>query len=236
MNPTEEENYIFFPNNNLRISLELSGIISFIPCRTPTEDDLNWNDGVLEFIRNVDNWDPHDTRFETQESAMTDFSGNVKQDHPTNFIVISVSHYSMDSDLFCNDLLDRFEIGRAKFLNEEVNMYPRELAKAWNINENMARRTICAITWLCKRNTKDITLSRRYPYNDRMVCYKHLTVPMFTDTMHASGRVGKSLWNYEYAQVFATSFKWVGVVILEFERDIPSAYKQIFEEVGIPKK
>ena len=43
---------------------------------------------------------------------------------------------------------------------------------------------------------------------------------MFSDTMHASGRVGKSVRNYKHAQIFATSFDWVGVVLLEKESDM----------------
>ena len=60
---------------------------------------------------------------------MSDFSGNIRHERPINFILSSVSQRSMDSRLFCNDLLDKFEIEGVKFLNEEVNMDPGEMAK-----------------------------------------------------------------------------------------------------------
>mmetsp|Transcript_1137 Transcript_1137/g.1621 ORF Transcript_1137/g.1621 Transcript_1137/m.1621 type:complete len:116 (+) Transcript_1137:922-1269(+) len=110
-------------------------------------------------------------------------------------------------------------------------MDPKQLADKWNIDKDQAQRTIRTTTQLCNRNTSDISLSPRYTYNDCMIRYKHLSVPMFSDTMYAFGCVGKSVCNYKYAQIFATSFDWVGVVLLETESDMHLAYKHIFKEI-----
>ena len=235
-NPTEINHSIYFEKQNLRIPLLLSGVISFMPCKYPEMKDMEENDGILELTPNVDNWNPHDHVFQDQEEAMVDFGGKIKVSQPRNFIVSAVSSRSMDSDLLLDDINDECAIGSVRFMNGESSMDPDELARTWGISVEKARRTIRATTCLCNRNTKDITLTRRYPYNDRMVRYKHLDVNMFTDTMHASGRVGKSVRNYSHAQVFATSFGWVGVVLLEYERDMSQAYKQVFKEIGVPSK
>ena len=216
--PTEVNHLIYFEKEDIRIPLQLSGIISCLPCRYPGEREMEENDGILELTPDVDVWNPHDTIFQDQEEAMVDFSGNVKLSRPRNYIVSQVAVRYMNSDLLAEDVNDIFGISAVKFLNDESNMDPQQLSDAWGISEERARRTIRATTRLCNRNTSDITLSRRYPYNDRMIRYKHLNVSIFTDTMHASGRVGKSVRNYKYAQIFATSFGWVEVVLLEFER------------------
>jgi len=63
-----------------------------------------------------------------------------------------------------------------------------------------------------------------------MIENKHLQVPIFTNTMFALGRVGKSVRNFTCALIFATDFGWVGGVLMEFECGINLAYKQIFKK------
>ena len=147
---------IYFPYINLRIPLDLGGVISFIPCKTPTDDEMINKNGVLELTPNMNDWNPHDSKYQDQESAMLDFSGNIKTTRPRKFIVSAVYHRSMDSDLFCNDVLDNYEICGVKFIDQESSMDPQELAKTWNISVDLARKTIDATTRNCRRNTTDI--------------------------------------------------------------------------------
>ena len=59
---------------------------------------------------------------------------------------------------------------------------------------------------------------------------------MFSDTMFASKRNGKSVRNFICAQVFATDFGWVEVFLMEYEREVPLAFKSLFREHCVPKK
>ena len=235
-NPSINNHSIRFPDHDLRIPLKLHGVISYLPCRRPGEDELMENDGVLELTPNVEIWDPRNLNLNEQEESMLDFSGNIKELRPKRFIVSQISTSSMDPNLFSMDVDVRFGISSFKFMNGKEEMNPKILSEKWNINEKLARNTINATTRLCPRNTSDITLNRRYKYNDRMLRYRHLPVTMFSDTMFAARRVGKSIRNFTCAQVFATDFGWVGVVLMEFEREIPNAFKEIFKEVCVPQK
>jgi len=167
---------------------------------------------------------------------MMDFSGNIKTIRQRNVIISAVVDMVMDSRLVLDDIMDRYKTSAVRFINNESNMDPGLLAETWGISEERARRTIKATTHLCNRNTRDISLTRRYPNNNRMIRYKHLNVHIFTDTMHASGCVGKSIRNFKHAQVFATSFGWADIVLLESEKDMNLAYKQLFKNVGVPTK
>ena len=113
---------------------------------------------------------------------------------------------------------------------------PVQLAKAWNIGLETAKCTIQRTTRLCPRNTTNISLNKRYASNHRMIWYKHLDYVLFSDTMFASARVGKSVRNFTCCQVFSSEFGWNIAYNMEFERDIHHAYKRLFKEVGVPKK
>ena len=51
--PSISNHSIYFQEVDLCIPLKLNGIISFIQCRMPPEDEVNFNDGVLELTPNV---------------------------------------------------------------------------------------------------------------------------------------------------------------------------------------
>ena len=59
---------------------------------------------------------------------------------------------------------------------------------------------------------------------------------MYSDTMFASSRIGKSLRGFTCAQVFTTNFDWCSVLLMEFETEIPKAFKSLFKDVGVPER
>ena len=69
-----------------------------------------------------------------------------------------------------------------------------------------------------------------------MTRYKHLNCVLFSDTMFASGRVRKSVYNFTCCQDFPYDFGWTIAYNMEFERDIHHTYKRLFKEVGVPRK
>lgn len=234
--PTTSNHSIYFPERNLRIQMKLSGVISYIPCRKPDDDEITNNDGVLELTPDVDKWEPSKLELDVQEDAMLDFSGNIKEKKVKNFVLSSVMTRSMDPDLLANDMENKFGISSVKFSDGTSVMDPVELAQKWRISEKVARSTIAVTTRLCPRNSKDITLNRRYALNDRMLRYRHVPVIMYADTMHSTKRLGKSVRGFSCAQVFATSFGWVNVVLMKAEREAARAFKQQFREVCVPEK
>ena len=234
--PSEINHSIYFPEQQLRIPLKLSGIISYIDCRKPSEEELYDNDRILDITPNVDRWDPRSMDLDTQEDSMIDFKGNIKVSRPRKFVISSVAFRYMDPDMFCEDVINLVGISSVRFTNGKGNMDPGELSKAWNVSDKVARRTIACTTRLCPRNTLDISLNRRYAANDRMLRYRHLPINMYSDTMYASQQVGKSVRNKSCAQVFATDFGWVEAYTMEFEREVGDAFKLLFKSHCVPDK
>ena len=173
---------------------------------------------------------------DNQEDSMMDHSGHIKAERPRKFIVSGVVVRDMDPNLFCADIMAYLGVSSIRFANGKCYMNASELAKKWNISERLARRTIATTTRLCPRNASQITLNRRYAYNDRMLRYRHAPVNMFSDTMFSTKRVGKSIRNFTCAQVFATDFGWTCIYLMEYEREIPSAFKSLFKDHCVPNK
>ena len=234
--PSISNHSIYFKQHDLRIPLKLNGIISFIHCRMPSKEEIEFNDGVFELTPNVDKWEPHEMKLEHQEDSMVDYSGQIKADRPRKFIVSGVTVRDMDPNLFCDDIITYLGISSVRFAYGKGYMDAKELARKWNISERLARRTIATTSRLCPRNSSQISLNRRYTYNDRMLRYRHIPINMFSDTMFSTRRVGKSIRNFTCAQVFATDFGWTCVYLMEYEREIPRAFKSLFKDHCVPNK
>ena len=80
-NPTEADHSLLFLDHDIRIPLQLEGIISYISTRIPTRNELADHEGqYLLMTPNVSDWDPHTTTFRDQEYNMTDYNGNVREE------------------------------------------------------------------------------------------------------------------------------------------------------------
>jgi len=187
---------IYFPTKDLRIQLILDGIISCLPCRTPDDEELEQLE-ILELTPKVNTWNPHSSIYKEQEEAMTDFRGEIKTENKRRFIISKVNTRSDDPTLLLNDIEERFCISSVRCENGQLSkLDPNKLSAMWNIGVDIARKTIQNSTQLCPRNSTEITLNRRYSTNDRMLRYKHLNTNMYSDTMFASKRIGKSIRNF----------------------------------------
>jgi hypothetical protein len=73
--PNEEHHSIYSRVNDLRINLQLEGIISYLPTCLPYESGLQ-SLPVLELTPLSSSWDPHNSQYKTQEEAMIYFRGD----------------------------------------------------------------------------------------------------------------------------------------------------------------
>ena len=132
---------------------------------------------------------------------MMTYRGVVKDLPRRKFIISSIVSEEMDPDIINNKLLDRYEeynecnhsIYSLRTASGSLStLKPQQLAHTWNIGIETECRTLKVTTRMCPRNTENISLNKRYPQNDRMLRYKHIDTNIFTDTMFASKRIGKS--------------------------------------------
>ena len=240
--PTVEHHSVYFPENDIRFPLLLDRTISYLPVRMPTDDELS-STKELEITPMLDHWDPHSLHFQEQEEAMVNYRGEIKEKPERTFIVSSVISRALEDELLYKDLHDGAVKGGFSELSISViktangtksTLQPKHLMMRWNIGLEAAKQTLQVTTRLCPRNTTSITLNRRYEYNDRMLRYRRLSTDIFSDTMYASKRTGKSVRNYTCAQVFATDFGWIHVIPMTKEKDCHLAFKSLFKDFGVP--
>jgi hypothetical protein len=79
------------------------------------------------------------------------------------------------------------------------------LAGRWMIAPDRAKKTVQWTMQQGVRTSLNSALARRFPTNDRMLCYKRLPHTTFTDTLFA-GMPSRS--GNKCAQVYSMSFGW----------------------------
>ena len=69
------------------------------------------------------------------------------------------------------------------------------------------------------------------PTNDRMLRYKHLPHPMFSDTLKAGVLSARG---NNYGQAFCTQYGWLRVHTMEKKCNIHEALSLVFKRDGVP--
>ena len=105
------------------------------------------------------------------------------------------------------------------------------LAKHWCISPQKAHRTVLKTTQRGVCICLDPTLSWRFPTNDRMLRYRRLPRPCFTDTLVA-GTPSKQ--GHKYAQVYCMSFGWTCAHPMKCKGEAHETLSLLFHHDGVP--
>jgi hypothetical protein len=189
------------------------------------------------------------TLFEEQETAMTDYSGNIISNDavrgPSQTLIINELH-SLTTDMadmthehnFHQVLASHVVISSVDAsLNGHVRSRKsapidfKTLAARWMVSPDCAKRTVQLTTQRGVRTCLNPTLARRFPTNDRMLRYKRLPHTTFTDTMFAgtSSRSGNKC-----AQVYSTSFGWARAHPMTRKGEAHETLSLLFHRDGVP--
>jgi hypothetical protein len=200
----------------------IRGVTSSLNVRTITSDEYYKGDAPrVHLTSETLTWDPQTTLYEESEAAMTNYSGELFRDNAVRgpHLVINELH-SMTVDAAdvthdCNfhQVLDSYVVISSIDTSPNGNMRSRKtapidsltLAARWMISPERAKRTVQRTTQRGVRTSLNPSLARHFPTNDRMLRYKPLPHPTFTDMMFAGTT---SMRGNKYAQVYATSFGW----------------------------
>ena len=99
------------------------------------------------------------------------------------------------------------------------------------ISPQQAQKTITVTMQLGVRTCLNPTMARRYPTNDRMLHYKRLPHPIFTDTMFAGP---DSVGGNKCAQVYTTSFGWCRAHPMKRKGEAHETLSLLFHHDGMP--
>jgi hypothetical protein len=215
------------PDNPLQLvilPLTLRGMTSLLNVRTVTINEFNSQDYPgLHLTSETLTWEPTTNLYEQQESAMTDYSGNIVRDAavrgqvPTLIVnelqLLTTDLADMMHDCYFHQVLTSHVV--VSSVNASLSGHVRlckaalidfmTLTAQWMIAPERAKKTVQLTTQRGICTCLNPTLAQRFPTNNRMLCYKRLPHTTFTDTLFAGtpSRIGNKC-----AQAYSTSFGW----------------------------
>ena len=253
-NPSIQDHSIYFPEQDVRLPLQLQGIVSYIPTRKPDEDDMYKH---IHFDLTPPNptWNPHDTTYSSQELNMMTYDGEIHRnktngnktstiaatttaddDQPSIRIcsVLQSISSTLNVDQFAYNISNtRYSIKSIRS-GKRTGITAKALSELWRISPELAQQTLDSTTQYCVRSAEHPSLSRRYNSNDRMLRYKRISAPLFMDTYFADSKHTISTRDNVCAQLFVSDFNFVHIVPMKRRKDMHHALKQMFKTVGVP--
>lgn len=227
-----------------------------------TDKDLRWEPGSADYAAQEESHTNTDggliprppsgerRRFVINEiSASTCVVGAVDVMDDENYATVLDAHAHVGPfDLSCRDSKsdscpDLFAISELRNTSNRFgNIHSKRkkmvdaetLAKRWGIPIQRARKTVDVTTQRGVRTTLYPSLSRRYPTNDRMLRYRRLPYPVFSDTMFA-GTKSRPRGN-KCAQVYSTSFGWTRFHPLKTKSEAHESLSLLFKRDGVPPR
>ncbi len=182
------------------LPLTLREVTSLLNVRSVTIDEFNSHDYLqLHLTSETLTWDPTTDLYEQQEHVMMDYSSNIVRDaavrgpklilnelqslttdladltHECNFHQVLTSHIVVSS-------IDTSLSGHVR-LRKTAPIDFMTLAGRWMIAPDRAKKTVQRTMQQGVHTCLNPTLARRFPTNDRMLCYKRLPHTTFTDML-----------------------------------------------------
>jgi hypothetical protein len=242
-NPTDLSHSIYFPNENLKLHLQLDGVISYLPVRKPSPEEFqNFHKLTLTYDNPI--WDPYSTDFTRQEEKYTDSKGilvtrqsghaniqMISSHESTVSVVLSSISVSLDEQHFVEALEKTCRVSVAQSSNYRYRVTPEELARRWNIGLSAAKRTLLATT---QRGVKDIasqTLTQRVKPTTSQLRYRHLRTSVYTDTMFSCVM---SLSGNTCAQIYVNDLDWTRAYAMKSKGNAHETLDLLFHREGVP--
>jgi hypothetical protein len=218
--------------------------------RTVTIDEFHSQDYPrLHLTSETLTWDPMTNLYEQQENAMMDYSGNIICDaamrgQVSTLIINELQSLTTDlADMMhdCNfhQVLTSHVV--VSSVNASLSGHVRSckaapidfmtLAARWMIAPKHAKKTVQLTMQHGVRTCLNLRLARRFPTNDRMLCYKRLPHMTFTDMLFA-GTPSRS--GNKCAQAFSTSFGWARAHPMTRKGKAHETLSLLFHDDGVP--
>ena len=236
------------PLQTVILPLELRGVTSLLYVRNVTPDE--YYSGLYTQIHLTSEtltWDPQTTSYAEQELAMTDHTGQIIREAANrgpSLVVSEFYSYVFDPvDVFHDRNLYQMLTSHVVVSSADTTLNGHivsrktapidsmTLAARWMISPARAKQTVLKTTQRGVRTCVNPTLSRRFPTNDRMLRYKRMPHPVFSDTLIA-GTTSKR--GNKYAQIYATSFGWARAFPMTKKSETHETLSLMFHRDGVP--
>ena len=107
------------------------------------------------------------------------------------------------------------------------------LDRRWAIPSNKARATVKKTTQRGVRSTVHPTLSHSFPTNKRMLRYRRIPHPVFSDTLQSGSLYAAGM---NYGQAYCTSFGWSRYHPMKKKSEAHETLSLVFKHDGVPPR
>jgi hypothetical protein len=225
---------IYVPELDLRIPLQLDGIISYLSTRLPSAAEL---ENCLHVPRtSLVEWDPYSEDFNRQEDTAVKLQQgyiSMVENQPadtyseSNNVLSCVSSAHSQDTFLC---LIPSTIGSIKSNVRRTTQSAESLAMQWGIGLKMAERTLLA-TKQKFIMTAQLPIHRRCRTQQQQFRYIRLNTRFYADTMFVSI---KSIRGYSCGQLFVNDTGFSRVYPMKSKSMAGQALSSLFSDVGVP--
>ena len=185
---------IYIPSMDLRIPLELDGVISYINTRYPNESEVENCTHISLTSSSV--WEPHSETFAEQEAIITNSSGVIHPGKSERIIfalnrkcevmttLSRISPALVDDD-FLKGLESCVRVSAIQTKSRHSEIKAHELALCWGIGIETAERTLKATTQLGVQSAIHPS-HRRYRTKQLQYRYNRLNTKLYADVFFLS--------------------------------------------------
>jgi len=224
---------IYFPEHDIRLPLQLHGIISYLSIRKPTQNEIKscmW----LEMTSDEE-WNPYATSFEEDE---------LKHQYMHINKVFSYSHMSNEDRTLCSisSVFDApYVESHPIFQTSAVSTAMKKgidaanLSQLWGIGTQTAELTLSATTQKVIRSSIN-PIERRYRTMQQQLRYRQLggnSGRFYSDTFFSTR---KSITRKSCCQIFVNNIGFYYVTPMEKESEASNSLVEFIQHVGIPNQ
>jgi hypothetical protein len=235
--PAKATHSLYFPSHELRIPLQLNGIISRFPVHYPSNHELETCTWIE--LTSAEEWDPHSEVFAERESSVEENLNTILTPSPSRLIAGITTINESTADLEdSTKLYDHVkQTIRISAAHSNSRKFPEALrnkiSRIFGVGLETADRTLQSTTQLAIRHAIH-PIQRRFRTEVAQLRYPRLGGPhgkFHTDTFFSTT---PSLSRCTMGQMFTNDVHFTKFYPMQRKSDAPDTLVQFMQDIGIP--
>jgi hypothetical protein len=245
--PSMATHSIHIPNDELRIPLDLKGVISYFITRAPTPQEVETCKWIM--LTSETDWDPHSDSFKINESNYDD-DENIPDTIKDQTLLSIYSELSISlgavSTALSEDLLPfalrntvsvtyekALQISATSTTHRGPSISKEYLSQLWGISLDTAAQTLQVTTQKGIKNAVH-PIVRRFATKQMRLRYNQLGSrhgQFYSDTFFATTR---STRGNTLAQLYVNDIKYMRIMPMKRKSEAPFTLQELIQDVGVP--
>jgi len=240
--PAKATHSIYYPEHDICIPLSMCGVISSLPVRKPTVQEIK-NCRWINLTSEAD-WDPHSDDFAENERRAQE-NENIAHDDVQNIYLTRTTPHDMSDSLTATslqneeDLLPRV-IGSVRIHYSQTSqkrgrVSKEDLARIWKVGLKAAGDTLRATTQMVVQHSLH-PLHKQFRTENAQLQYQRLGGRFGRFTSNTMFAKVKSIRGNAMAQVFTNDVDYVKFIPMRRKGEAGDSLVEFIQDTGIPSE